>query len=344
MVLVRSWRTSTAILALAAATACAPLPPPEALEPLPTTSPATSTTVLEAEAVVVAPPTSSTTSLPGGRREDLAAVTGMAGGGLGPRSIRGSIRTGIDTRNGSPGLTFTGWADGAADTSLVSVDLDSALEALRNDPTLSPTSKAEAQLLLGAPFEVLSMGPVTWLRWPGLHRGPDDEAGWVETNAQRAEAFTAELGFGSSVVRPLWLLDVLSPASVRIEEVSGADGDGADGDDSQGGRHLRLTVDLVAALADVPSTERIAVLSEVGPGDVLTLEVWLDDGGQLRRFGYERYDDGDLGTPPTGAGTAVVVDLVEATDMPALTPPSGAVPIDEVLFQPAPPQGAEPVD
>jgi hypothetical protein len=214
---------------------------------------------------------------------------------------------------GSAKLTFT--VQGPVDGSTITVRGEGAYDFRTARGEL--TYHVPPELASSSPSKAIVDGDTTYVYYPQL-------SAWVASDTGApSDGSQTELDVFLELVPddPTQILDFLEPGG-DVEEVGGESLFGTET------THYRATVDVDALVDHAPAhvRETVRAAAETLEGaDSLTVDVWVDDAGLMRRLDLE----GQLG----GVGNvAMTVDLYDfGTDVDVKVPPPSKV-VDGALF------------
>jgi hypothetical protein len=195
-----------------------------------------------------------------------------------------------DPEFGEVAFGGTGAYDTDAGRMEMELDLGAMLAGLAPDTEGMPEGIDE-------PVEILIDGTTTYVRIPFLE-ALTGEAGWLSASAEDLGPAEDLLGLGAGSTDPSQVLEALRGVADDVE-VAGED-------EVRGVPTTRYTatVDLAAAVAEVPEAQRAQVEEQLealdGDGTV-PVEVWLDGDGLVRRMAMDL-----AGVVPGGTGTATM--------------------------------------
>lgn len=198
---------------------------------------------------------------------DVAAEAGSA---------RFEMTINVDGPEGAFEIVATGGFDG--DRASIEMDMGAMFDQLAagSDETVPEG--------FDAPMQMVIDGSVVYMRWALLEQ-ITGTGGWISIAPEDLELAGSSLGLGASTNDPSQFLDTLRGASDDIEELGTEQVRGVPT------THLRATIDLDKALAELPEDQRdlseaqFEVLDASGTGFVL--DVWIGSDGLPRRLAMD---------------------------------------------------------
>jgi hypothetical protein len=201
-----------------------------------------------------------------------------------PSRFEGTITvvgaTGADME-GPVEIRLSGAVDPEADSTQMAMDM-AALVSAAMEAEAGGAVPPELADLFTDPFEIITIGETTWLRFPLFTMMLGTEAGqWLEIPEDEAGDLTAGFGLGDQANSPTAFLEQFRDAEVDVEELGTATVRGVET------THYRLLIDVDAVAAQLPPEEQAEMEATFGGQDLLPVEVWVGDDGRLYRYRSE---------------------------------------------------------
>lgn len=133
-------------------------------------------------------------------------------------------------------------------------------------------------------MQMVADGTDFYLRWPMLEQ-ITGTAGWISMSAEDLGMASSSLGFGAGTNDPSQFLETLRGTSDDLEEIGSEEIRGV------ATTHLRATIDIDRALAEMPSDQRELLapqLEGIDPGGSgFPVDAWIDADGLPRRLSMD---------------------------------------------------------